>query len=164
MLNNIIWLHSKECIIPYFLLNLTKSGLWADWRVFSMSLWKETPFNLHTSYSAPSQLAPNSEEQNTHAEKRQTSEGNGTQRDWEKKSRGKGGSSLFRFKGNPSPLHSCPFTSCHTGLRGNGSVFVIGAIHLSIKVLPDPMGSMLWSGNPQPRGTRDEITTCLCLQ
>ncbi len=58
---------------------------------------------LLTFYSAPSQLAPNSEEQKTRTEKRQESEENGTQRDWEKQKQRKGESKLFRFKGDLSP-------------------------------------------------------------
>lgn len=36
---------------------------------------------------------------------------------------------------------------------GEWESIVIGAIQPSITLLQDPMGSVLWSGNPQPRGT-----------
>lgn len=75
-----------------------------------------------------------------------------------------GENSLFRFKGDLSRSHSYPFTLCHIGPWGGWWLLVIGAIHLSIRVLQDLMGSMLWSGNPQPRGTWDEVTTCLLQQ
>lgn len=47
---------------------------------------------------------------------------------------------------------------------GDWELLVIGAIHLSVSVLWDPVGSMLWSGNPQPKDIGDELSCCLsCL-
>lgn len=80
----------------------------------------------------------------------------------------KGRGSLFRFKGNLSSSFF-PSTLIHSLCAtlvpwGKWELLVIGAIHLSIRELQDPMGFVLWSGNPRPRGTQDEVSTCLCLQ
>lgn len=125
----------------------------------SMSFSKD--LTLLTFYSAPSQLAPSASKlrNKTPALRKERKVRRMAHRDWEKgRSRGRGEIVFLGSKAIflPSTLiHSLCATLAPGGIR-------VACHWCHSPVNQSVTGSMLWSGNSQPRGTWDEVTTCLC--
>lgn len=137
----------------------------ADWHVPQRPS-KRTSFNSFTHIllclESTCSISHKTQKNKTLALRKEREE-NGTQRETGRKEDTEegGGTVLLGSKAIflPFSIHFVP----HWPL-GEWELLVIGAIHVSIRLLQDPTGSALWSGNPQSRDTWDEVSTCLRRQ